>query len=164
MTAEHSVERADDKSVRWLDESEQRAWRHMVESWRLLMAVLDKDLRVDFGIGIPEYEVLVRLSESEDWSCRMSELAYEIGMSRSRLTHIVARMEKRGLVERASAAGDGRGVSCYMTEAGWALLHEAAPTHVTGVRENFVDVLHPVEIKALGEIYEKVHSHLRELA
>ena len=164
MTAAQSPVNSDANTVQWLDDSEQLAWRHMVESWRLMMAVLDKDLRVAYGIGIPEYEVLVRLSESEDWSCRMSELAYEIGMSRSRLTHIVARMEKRCLVERESAVGDGRGVRCCMTDAGWELLQEAAPTHVTGVRENFVDVLDPVELKALGEMYEKVHTHLRELA
>lgn len=164
MKAERGHERVDESTVEWLDDSEQLAWRHMVESWRLMMANLDKDLRVAFGIGIPEYEVLVRLSESEDWSCRMSELAFEIGMSRSRLTHIVARMEKRGLAERVSATSDGRGVRCCLTDAGWTLLKEAAPTHVAGVRENFVDVLEPVEIKALGEIYEKVHAHLRELA
>lgn len=163
MSGQRGLAKADSDSVRWLDSHEQSAWRHMVESWRLMMAQLDKDLRVAFGIGIPEYEVLVRLSESDDWSWRMSELADEVGMSRSRLTHVVARMEKRGLVRRESACDDGRGVYCLMTQAGWELLQEAAPTHVTGVRELFIDLLEPEELDSLADIYLKVHSHIRGL-
>lgn len=151
------------QEVRWLDDDQQVAWRNMVESWRMLIAVLDKDLRESFDIGIPEYEVLVRLSEADDWAWRMSELADDLGMSRSRLTHIVARMEKRGLVNRKSIAGDGRGVCCEMTQQGFSLLRDAAPTHVRGVREHFVDMLSPLEHKHLSDFYGKVHTHLRTL-
>lgn len=150
-------------NVPWLSECEQLVWRNMVESWRMISAQLDKDLRAAFNIGISEYEVLVRLSETEDWSWRMSELAYDVDMSRSRLTHIVSRMEQRKLVYREAAENDGRGVRCVMTETGWELLKTAAPVHVRGVRKNLIDVLTQVELEQLAVTYVKVNAHVRGL-
>ena len=94
---------------------------------------------------------------------RMAMLAADTTMSRSRLTHSVARMEKRGLLERSAIAEDGRGVNCVMTAAGWELLRNAAPDHVVGVRDHLVDLLDPEEMATLGRIFTKVTDHMRDL-
>ncbi|GAA4284711.1 MarR family transcriptional regulator [Brevibacterium daeguense] len=148
---------------RWLTANQQLAWRNLLEGHELLMSQLDKELRAAHGIGMPEYELLVRLSEQPDHAMRMAQLADEVGMSRSRLTHIVARMESRGLLSRAAIAEDGRGVVCRMTEGGWQLLQTAAPTHVEGVRDHLIDLLNEDEVETMKNIFLKVNAHMREL-
>ncbi|WP_210604917.1 MarR family winged helix-turn-helix transcriptional regulator [Brevibacterium oceani] len=148
---------------RWLSAVDQKSWRSYLNGSQLLSAELDKELRDTHGIGLPEYEILVRLSEHEDRTMRMALLATDTTMSRSRLTHSVARMEKRGLLERSAIPEDGRGVNCVMTEAGWQLLQVAAPDHVRGVRTHLVDLLEPEEMATLGRIFTKVYDHMRDI-
>ena len=148
---------------RWLSSPDQKAWRSYLTGSQLLTVQLDKEIRETFGIGMPEYEILVRLSEHENRTMRMALLAKDTTMSRSRLTHSVARMEKKGLLERFSIPEDGRGVNCQMTEAGWELLVTAAPTHVGGVRDHLVDLLEPEEMETLGRVFGKVTAHMREI-
>ena len=148
---------------RWLSPVDQRAWRSYLNGSQLLSTQLDKELRDKHGIGLSEYEILVRLSEHDDRTMRMALLATDTTMSRSRLTHCVARMEKRGLLERSAIPEDGRGVNCVMTEAGWQLLQAAAPDHVAGVRSHLVDLLDPEEMETLGRIFTKVFDHMTDI-
>jgi DNA-binding MarR family transcriptional regulator len=69
-------------------------------------------------------------------------------------------MEKAGLIQRCAAEGDRRGVEARMTEKGWALLVEAAHTHVTGVREHFVDLATDEEFATMGRLMNAVADHL----
>lgn len=148
---------------RWLSGPEQKAWRSYLTGSQLLTVQLDKEIRDNHGIGLPEYEILVRLSEHENRTMRMALLAMDTTMSRSRLTHSVTRMEKKGLLERFSIPEDGRGVNCQMTEAGWELLVTTAPTHVGGVRDHLVDLLEPEEMATLGRVFGKVTAHMLEI-
>lgn len=125
----------------------------------LLTDRLDDDLRREFGLSLAEYEILVRLSES-DGVLRMAQLASALGHSRSRVTHTVARMEKAGLVERRTSQADGRGVDAVLSEAGMELLRRAAPVHVSGVRANLVDLASGDDFAALGRVMNAVTDHL----
>jgi DNA-binding MarR family transcriptional regulator len=147
--------------TRWLDRDEQRVWRSYIEANQLLTDRLARDLDEDSDLSLPEYEVLVRLSEQPDRSLRMSALADKLVHSRSRLTHTAHRMEDRGLVERRACPGDGRGVLCVMTDAGYEALVKAAPVHVEGVRTHLFDQMTPQEVRVLGAIMGKVRDHLR---
>ena len=80
----------------------------------------------------------------------MAELADAVHQSRSRLTHTVTRMEKRGLIERTTCPVDRRGVWANLTDAGQPLLEDAAPSHVECVRRNFVDAVDPADYAAVG--------------
>jgi DNA-binding MarR family transcriptional regulator len=146
--------------TRWLDKKQQRAWRAYLVGSTLLMDRLDRDLREQHDISMPEYEILVRLSESPDRRLRMAELADSVSHSRSRVTHTVARMEKDGLVLRSACASDGRGVEAVLTEKGMALLEEAAPTHVEGVRRFLVDLAGEEDFAALGRVFDTVTDNL----
>ena len=151
---------AEQTQTRWLDEEQQRAWRALVIGTTLLMDRLDEDLRKSFSISLTEYEILVRLSEREGRQMRMAQLADALRHSRSRVTHTVARMEKAGLVLRSATADDGRGIVATMTDAGYALLQRAAPTHVRGVRENLVDLADHEDFLALGRVMNAVSDRL----
>lgn len=138
------------EDVRWLTADQQKAWRAYLTGSALLSEALSRQLDADSGLSLSEYEVLVRLSESEDRTQRMSELATSLVHSRSRLTHTVVRLERRGLVRRETCAADGRGVNCVLTDAGFDVLREAAPGHVRAVRAALVDVLTDEQLSALG--------------
>lgn len=145
------VEATDDL---WLTQDEQEAWRIFLYATTLLNERFSEALQSAPGIGLTlgEYEILVRLSEAEQGFLRMSELADKVVHSRSRLTHTISRMEKRGLVERVRCAADGRGRQAQLTAEGVAMLDRAAPTHVRSVREHLVDVIGHDDLLELGRI------------
>jgi len=146
--------------TRWLSSEQQAAWRAYIVGTTLLMDTLDRELRHAHGLSLGEYEVLVRLSESQDRTLRMAQIAESMRHSRSRVTHTVTRMEKAGLITRCAAAGDGRGVEAQMTQKGWDLLVEAAPTHVNGVRTHFLDQATDDQFAVLGTVMDAVSDHL----
>ena len=114
----------------------------------MLFDALDRQLQRDAQIPHAYYEILVRLSEAPDRSLRMSELADLTLSSRSRLSHAVARLEERGWIVRESCPTDRRGQLAHLTDAGYAVLADAAPGHVRSVREFVVDALSPEQLRA----------------
>lgn len=155
-----SISDAGGTPTRWLDADQQRAWRAYMVGTILLTDRLDAELRQEFGIGLNEYEVLVRLSEREDNRLRMSALADAMRFSRSRITHTIKRMEVAGLVSRGDATGDGRGVTAQLTDKGLDLLVRAAPTHVNGVRSHLVDLADEADFAAMGRVMDAVVDKL----
>jgi DNA-binding MarR family transcriptional regulator len=138
--------------TRWLSASEQKAWRAYLEATTLLFDALDRQLQRDAGIPHAYYEILVRLSETECRSMRMSELADATRSSRSRLSHAVARLEERGWLKRVDCATDKRGQVAVLTDAGYAALADAAPGHVEAVRKHMIDQLSAEQISQLEQI------------
>ncbi|GGF57871.1 hypothetical protein GCM10011519_34720 [Marmoricola endophyticus] len=147
------------EGTKWLDHDEQVAWRGFILGTQLLMDRLDRDLRLEHGISLPEYEILVRLSESPGREMRMALLADALCHSRSRVTHAVARMERAGLLERSKSGQDGRGVDAIMSQAGYDLLVRASPTHVEGVRRHLVDIA-GTDFPVVGRVMNDVSDRL----
>jgi DNA-binding MarR family transcriptional regulator len=90
----------------------------------------------------------------------MAQLADALAHSRSRVTHTVARMEAAGLIQRSTSPEDGRGILATMTPKGHDLLVRVAPLHVTGVRDNLVDLVSPEDLEAVGRVFDAVSDHL----
>lgn len=141
----------------WLSEGQQKIWRAYLAGVARIDTHLDAELR-PFDLDLGEYEILVHLSEADDRRLRMSDLADAVRQSRSRLTHTVTRMERKGLIERVACPEDRRGVIAVLTDAGFALLEQAAPTHVRSVRDCFVDVVDPADFEALGRAMHAVSA------
>src|SRR3954465_1410583 len=114
---------------RWLDTDEQRAWRAYLESSKVLFDALDRQLQRESDMPHAYFEILVRLSETEGWALRMSELADQTRSSRSRLSHAVARLEERGWVVREDCLTDRRGQLARLTDEGFEVLATAASGH-----------------------------------
>jgi DNA-binding MarR family transcriptional regulator len=148
------------RGTRWLDVSQQSSWRSFVVGVTLLLDRLDADLQHEFDLSLTEYEILVRLSERPQRQMRMAQLADALAHSRSRVTHTVTRMQKAGLVDRTTSPEDGRGIVCRLTDAGYALLVNAADVHVTGVRDYLVDLVEPADFAALGRVMDAVSDRL----
>ena len=146
---------------RWLSPAEQRAWRAYIESSKVLFDALDRQLQRDADMPHAYYEILVRLSEAEDRSLRMSELADRTLSSRSRLSHAVARLEERGWIAREDCPTDRRGQIARLTDEGYATLAAAAPGHVTAVREILIDLLTAEQLDHLASIGETIVAQVR---
>ncbi|MDQ1673597.1 MAG: hypothetical protein QOC98_2159 [Frankiaceae bacterium] len=146
--------------TRWLDEEEQQTWRAFLSATQLLFDQLDRELQRDAKIPHAYYEILVRLSESEGRTLRMSQLADSTLSSRSRLSHAVSRLEEAGWVERKSCPTDRRGQLAVLTDKGFAALEAAAPGHVEGVRSHVFDPLSQEQRAALRDISETLLNPL----
>ncbi|HEX2317298.1 MAG TPA: MarR family transcriptional regulator [Thermomonospora sp.] len=145
---------------RWLDAAQQRDWRAFVDGSLRLHDLMDRDLKAKHGLSAPEYEILVRLSEAPGRSLRMAELAEHASQSRSRLSHTCTRLESKGLVARESCPNDKRGVFARLTDEGFAVLDRAARDHVETVRDFFIDVVDPDDLRAIGRAFTAVNTRI----
>lgn len=141
--------------VRWLTDEEQEIWRAYLRATAHVSQVIDTDLR-RLGLDAAEYNILVSLSEAPERRMRMSQLADEVTHSRSRLTHTISRLEKRGLVVRENAADDGRGILARLTEEGFRTLEDNAPAHVETVRRVLIDTMSKDQFRALGRAMNSI--------
>jgi DNA-binding MarR family transcriptional regulator len=139
-------------STRWLDDDEQAAWVRLAAVMELLPGVLEAQLRRDADLTHFEYWVLAMLSEAPTRTLRMTALASRTSASLSRLSHVVARLEGRGLLERFPCPEDRRATNARLTTAGWDLVVASAPGHLETVRAYVVDALTPRQITQLTAI------------
>ena len=147
----------------WLDDDEQRAWRSFVAMRQQLERHLERHLQHDAGLSAPDFEVLVNLSEASDGRMRASELGEATGWDKSRLSHHLARMAKRGLLAREPGAG--RYPDVVLTDEGRAAITAVAPAHAARVRALLVDVLGPERLARLGaasdDVLAAIDAHRR---
>jgi DNA-binding MarR family transcriptional regulator len=138
--------------TKWLTDDELRAWMRLVAVVELLPGALDAQLRRDAELSHYEYYVLAILSEAPHRTLRMTAIASRTNATLPRLSHVVRRLEDRGLVERFPCPEDGRATNAHLTEAGWRKVQQAAPGHVANVREHVIDALTPEQVEQLSAI------------
>jgi DNA-binding MarR family transcriptional regulator len=155
---------ADQAGARWLTPDEERAWRAYRRMQTVLPVALARDLARDSGLSDPDYDVLSTLSEQPGHRWQLRDLAARMLWSRSRLSHHLARMEKRGLVTREPDPDDGRNAVVVLTDRGFATLQDAAPAHVESVRRHLVDLATPEELAALRALAERVVAEVGDLS
>ncbi|MEV5238744.1 MarR family transcriptional regulator [Streptomyces cinnamoneus] len=146
---------------RWLTEAEQDTWRAYMHAYTLLEDHLDRQLQRDAGMPHIYYGLLVQLSEAPRRRMRMTELAQHAKITRSRLSHAIARLEKNGWVRREECPSDKRGQLAVLTEDGFAMLSRSAPGHVAAVRAAVFDRLTPEQAAQFGEACRIIASGLQ---
>ena len=142
--------------VRWLDDDERAAWVRLAAVLELLPGVLDSQLRRDAQLTHFEYFVLAMLSEAPDRTLRMTHLAGQTNATLPRLSHVVKRLEERGLVERVPCPEDARATNARLTPGGWDKVRATAPGHVATVRESVIDALTPEQVDQLAAIGDAI--------
>lgn len=141
---------------RWLTGDELQVWRAFTLLIARLPSALESQLQRDSGLSFVEYYVLAGLSEAPRRTMRMSQLAMFTYAELSRLSHVMTRLERRGLVRREPDPTDGRYTNAILTDEGYALLVTAAPCHVAAARELVVDALDEEQLQQLGRISERI--------
>ncbi|GAA5155247.1 MarR family transcriptional regulator [Amycolatopsis dongchuanensis] len=145
---------------RWLDDEQLATWRMLMSFVARLPTALECQLQQDSQLRFLEYYVLAVLAEQPERRMRMSRLAVRTHSELSRLSHLMARLQARGFVDREPDPRDGRFTLAILTDAGFAQLAGAAPGHVARVRELVIDALQPEELSALAGILSKLHARL----
>jgi DNA-binding MarR family transcriptional regulator len=144
----------------WLSEEERAAWLRLVAVVELLPGALDAQLRADSGLTHFEYLVLAMLSEAPERTLRMTRLAQRTNATLPRLSHVVRRLEGRGLVDRFPCPEDGRATNARLTNTGRKALVAAAPGHVGAVRRHVLDPLTREQVEQLRDIADALLAGL----
>lgn len=146
----------------WLTDDEQRAWRGLLQMTARLNARLARQLQDEHELSLPDYDVLARLYEAPEEGLRARELEASLSWEQSRLSHQLARMQRRDLVERRDCLTDRRGATFAITDTGRAAIEHAAPGHVAAVRRLFFDQLTADDVARLDQLTDRVISRLSD--
>jgi DNA-binding MarR family transcriptional regulator len=138
---------------------ELRTWRSLLDTTTDLRRILGAQLQ-ESNLSPADYEVLLALIEAEGRHLRSSELAATIDWERSRLSHHLGRMERRGLIQRSECATDSRGAVVSLTTDGAHVFRRASAPHLRAITRHFADALTPEQFDALTEILDAVRRHL----
>ena len=149
-----------DDTVPWLDDREMTAWRALVQTVARLPTALDVQLQRDSDLSFLEYYVLAALSEAPRGTVGMSTLAVLTNAEQSRLSHLVKRLERQGLVRRERDRANGRYINAVITDAGRARITEAAPGHVANVRRLVFDALSATDVQALSRACRRINEQV----
>lgn len=146
---------------RWLDKRQEHVWRAYLQLNQELYATVEDQLVRDAGLSRPDYQVLVTLSEAAGNVLRARELGAELRWDRSRLSHHITRMEKRGLVAREDCSDDARGLMVRLTDAGRRAIEGAAPDHAETVQRYLFDLVSKEELETLAAVFDRLLENLR---
>jgi len=146
--------------TRWLNEQERQAWLKVAGVMLKLAPALDSQLQRDSNLTHFDYLCLAMLSEADERSLRMSELASQVNSSLSRLSHVIKKLEGRGWVERRPCPDSGRVTMVDLTEQGWQVVERTAPGHVEAVRELVFEGLSSEQVAQLEQIAGVIRSNI----
>lgn len=144
--------------ARWLTEDEQATWRAFLAMQRKIRDRLERQLQQDAGMPMTYYIILAMLSEAPERTLRMTELAAIAGTSQSQLSHAATRLEEAGWIERRRCVDDKRGYLAVLTDSGFDVLAQAAPSHVESVRSVLFDRLTARQVSQLRAIADAVND------
>jgi|SRR6185312_8809490 len=147
-------------NTKWLSAEEMAAWRKFVAVVQLLPGALDTQLQRDADLSHFEYFVMAILSEAPSRTLRMTSLALETNATLPRLSHVVARLEKRGYVKRSPCEEDRRATNATLTASGWEKVVASAPGHVGAVRDAVIDPLDARDIADLDRVMGRMLARL----
>jgi DNA-binding MarR family transcriptional regulator len=145
---------------RRLAAGELAVWRSLVDTTGELRKILGTQLLQETGLSPADYQVLLALSEAAGRRLRSSELAASIDWERSRLSHHLGRMERRGLIRRDECATDSRGAEVSLTAEGAEAFRRATTPHLRAIKRHFADALTPEQFEALANVLQALQHHL----
>ena len=151
MAADIDLDDEQGDEPRWLTPEERAAWLAVTAFTTKLPSALDAQLQRDAGLSFFEYMVLAVLSEQDDWTLQMSDIAQGASASLSRLSHTATRLENKGYLVRTRCPGAGRRTNATLTQAGFDKVVESAPGHVETVRRLVIDAVTPEELIAIRD-------------
>ena len=156
----NAVAHAEPVLLSHFDDRQQQVWQAYLQLNQDLYALLEQQLVRDAGLSGADYKVLHPLSKAPGGLLRARELGTEIGWDRSRLSHHLSRMEKRGLVARQECTEDGRGLMVRLTDAGRKAIKDAAPEHAENVQRYFFDLVSDEELQTLAAVLDRLLDNL----
>ncbi|MDO7906213.1 MarR family transcriptional regulator [Paenibacillus sp. JX-17] len=140
-----------------VSEDEMQIWNMWKGSFKRIFGRVVKELSEQTGLSEGDFGILDRLVQFGNGKLRQQELADLMNWDKSRLSHHLTRMEKRGYVIRSPLDAD-RGVQVIITSAGQAALDEALPIVSMAIRKYFLDQLTDQDIESITNLAERTKS------
>jgi DNA-binding MarR family transcriptional regulator len=150
--------------VKWLSPEQEASWQALIRLTTWLPRSIDQQLQRDSNLSMVEFRALAVLSHRQDGKMRMSSLAQMTNASLSHLSHVVTRLEKRGLVYRQPDPVDGRFTNAILTTDGFHEIEKAVPMYFAHARSIVIDVLTREQLRLLGRAAERVMRRIDTLA
>jgi DNA-binding MarR family transcriptional regulator len=139
-----------------LEPQEWDLWDRWMRAQRLLAQEIDRRLQNEFGISKPEFSVLMTLLRAPGREMRVADVAESLGWDKSRVSHQLTRMERRGLVVSSENGASGRRTGIGLTAQGLQVVESAIRGHARNVRQCFFDLLSPEQAAAIGAWSDQV--------
>ncbi|MEV0097413.1 MarR family transcriptional regulator [Streptomyces sp. NPDC050738] len=146
--------------TRSLEPEEWDFWDTWMRAQRLLARELERGLQRDCGISKPEFSVLVTLWQADGREMRVGELSESLDWDKSRVSHQLTRMEKRGLLERTQYGADGRRAGIGLTTEGRRAVQSAIRVHGANVRRHALDSLTAEQAAVIRAWSERVADRI----
>jgi DNA-binding MarR family transcriptional regulator len=140
----------------FMEPEEWASWHAVLLLHRMVLQDLDAELRREHGLAVSEFDVLITLFNAPGKRLGMSALARQAMLSPAGTTHLVTRLERDGLVKRATDPTDGRKWFTVLTDRGDATLRDARITHNAVLRRTFLAVTAPADRQALLQLWERL--------
>lgn len=143
-----------------LSPSQQRTWLSYMRVYHRLEYEMNRHLQAECGMSLGDYTVMNALTNAPRRRAQLTSLATTIGWERSRLSHYLQRMSRRGYVDRVPSQTDGRATDVVLTNAGRQAFRAAAPKHAAWVKRLFFSDLNRGQEKALADILTEVYESI----
>jgi DNA-binding MarR family transcriptional regulator len=147
-------------AFRTLTDEQQRAWLAYMRVQLRLTYEMNRELQADSNLSLPDYDVLNALRYAPGGRMQITALAAQIGWERSRVSHHVRRLQKRGLVDSRQAPADRRATEITITDQGWDEITHASAGHIDLVRRLFFDGLPDDLLEPLTVGLERVYDNI----
>ncbi|MGV3615807.1 MAG: MarR family winged helix-turn-helix transcriptional regulator [Fimbriimonas sp.] len=139
-----------------LEKTHKNAWIASFVAHGVLVKQIDEELEAAGCIPLDDYEVLLTLEEAPDRRLRMSELADQVLVSRSGVTRLVDRLEKKGLLRREACPNDRRACHATLTDAGLAERERAWPVYRAAIAAHFAKNLNDEEAQVVARVFRRM--------
>ena len=136
------------------------AWRNVITAFTRVNAVLAREMQAETPISLEWYAILLILAQADETSMRPSDLAEQIGLSRSATTRLIDRLERSGLVERRACGSDRRGTDVMLTPQGYEVFKDAGRVHLRGIDEHVGSHLTDDELAQLAVLLGKLSDRV----
>lgn len=140
-----------------------RVWREYIETASSIGNELANRMQRTSALSASDYPVLLALSEAPNQTLRSSAIADELGWERSRVSHHLGRMEKRGMIRREICSQDSRGSNVILTPEGAAAFRRGSVPHLRDVYELFIEALSHEQLTALADITASLRAHQEQI-
>ena len=140
----------------YLTDAEFRAWHGCLQFTNTAIRALDTALAAAHGISVKEFDVLITLFNASGGRLRMTELAEQVVLTPSGVTHLVTRLERDRLVSRVVDEEDRRSFFVTLTREGHRRLRESRSTHNEVVRAHLTRRLTRTQLATLGALWNTI--------
>ena len=137
-------------------------WGLLGNVYRLINDRLRHDIADATGLDGSEFEFLLRLARFPDACGMATRVGETMGFTSAGTTKLVARLERKGLIERSRDPEDGRAYLVRLTEAGSRALRLGLEAHIPRLEEEVLAPLTPAQRRSLLAVLTRLDPTLQD--